>query len=496
MLATSACRLNVHATNPAYLGSSDAMFRKKFKYLVATFIVSNLSVIQTLSAHDDDKPHSHAVRAVKPAEMYQPTPIPDRIILTWAGDPKTTQAVTWRTSIEVTDGYAELAIAGGGPDFAVLSETVHATSTALKTDINTAHFHSVQFKGLKPGTKYAYRVGDKTNWSEWFHFSTEKDSAEPFSFIYFGDAQNNLRSMWSRVIREAHSDAPKAKFIIHAGDLINSAQSDGEWGEWFGAGAWLNAMIPSVPSVGNHEMQKSEGGKSRLSHHWRPQFTLPQDCPEGLEETCYTLQYQDTLIVSMNSNEKLEEQVAWLDNVLGKNKQRWVVLNFHHPIFSTAKDRDNEKLRNLWKPILDKYRVDLVLQGHDHTYGRTGLDTPVAIPNTIGNVPTGVKNVDTFTGTVYVVSVSGPKMYNLSPNTIMKRVAEDTQLYQVIRIDGDKLYYESRTAIGDLYDGFVLEKQPGKPNRMTEVTPAVPERRRAEKEPKAEVSAAPAAIAK
>ena len=133
------------------------MFPKVIKYLVASCFVSSLPVIQTVSAHDDDKPHSHshAVRAVKPAEMYQPTPIPDRVILTWAGDPKTTQAVTWRTSVEVADGYAELAIAGGGPDFAVLSETYHATSTALKTDINSAHFHSVQFKGLKPGTSYA-----------------------------------------------------------------------------------------------------------------------------------------------------------------------------------------------------------------------------------------------------------------------------------------------------------------------------------------------------
>ena len=78
----------------------------------------------------------------------------------------------------------------------------------------------------------------------------------------------------------------------------------------------------------------------------------------------------------------------------------------------------------------------------------------------------------------------------------MKRVAEDTQLYQVIRIDGDRLFYESRTAIGELYDGFILEKQPGKPNRMTEVSPAVPERKRQERAQKKEVSAAPAAVAK
>ena len=468
------------------------MSTKMFKITSVLFFVGGIAAVNSVFGHDDDKSHTHSVRAVKPAEMYQPTPIPDRIILTWTGDPKTTQAVTWRTSIEVKDAYAELAIAGSGPDFAVLSEEYHATSTALKTDINTAHFHSVQFEGLKPGTKYAYRVGDKTNWSEWFHFSTEKDSAEPFSFIYFGDAQNDLRSMWSRVIREAHSDAPKAKFIIHAGDLVNRAQSDAEWGEWFGAGAWLNAMIPSVPSVGNHEMQKGDDGKSRLSHHWRPQFTLPlHNCPEGLEETCYTLQYQDTLIVSMNSNEKLEQQVEWLDVVLSKNKLRWVICNFHHPIFSTAKDRDNAKLRNLWKPILDKYRVDLVLQGHDHSYGRTGLDTPVVTPETVGNVPTGVNQVDMFTGTVYVVSVSGPKMYNLSPSPFMQRVAEDTQLYQIIRIDGDKLHYESRTAVGDLYDGFVLDKQSGKSNRLTEISPQVPERRRSKQEPKTEAVATP-----
>lgn len=72
---------------------------------------------------------------------------------------------------------------------------------------------------------------------------------------------------------------------------------------------------------------------------------------------------------------------------------------------------------------------------HD-SYGRTGLDTPLV---TTGNVPTGVNKVDEKTGTVYVVSVSGPKMYNLQKQDVMKRSAEDTQLYQLIHIDGGKL---------------------------------------------------------
>ena len=43
-------------------------------------------------------------------------------------------------------------------------------------------------------------------------------------------------------------------------------------------------------------------------------------------------------------------------------------------IFSGS-DRDNKELRELWKPILDEYKVDLVLSGHDHTMQVGQVDT-------------------------------------------------------------------------------------------------------------------------
>ena len=227
------------------------------------------------------------------------------------------------------------------------------------------------FSDLEPETVYAYRVGDGVNWSEWFHFRTASATPEAFSFVYFGDAQNNIRSMWSRVIREAYRDAPKAAFLLHAGDLVNRAESDAEWGEWFGAGGWLNAMTPSVAIPGNHEHVKMPDGRRRkLSHHWRNVFTFPENGPRGLEETCFTMTYHNLRIIGLNSNEMHEEQARWLDRVLAQNESEWVVCTFHHPVFSTGKDRDNPELRALWKPIFDKYKVDLVLQGHDHTYGQ------------------------------------------------------------------------------------------------------------------------------
>jgi 3',5'-cyclic AMP phosphodiesterase CpdA len=272
--------------------------------------------------------------------------------------------------------------------------------------------------------------------------------------------------MWSRVIREAFSDLPKARFILHAGDLINRANRDAEWSEWFNAGGWVNAMVPSIPSPGNHEYEASGGSRRQLSRHWRPQFALPTHGPAGLEETTYFIDYQGVRIISLNSNERQAEQVGWLEERLRQNPNRWTVITFHHPIYASAKGRDNAELRRLWQPLFARYGVDLVLQGHDHTYARS-------------NLRTGLNQREANSGTVYVVSVSGPKMYAVERAPWMQRTAEDTQLYQLITIDGDRLRYEARTATGELYDAFELRKQQGRPNRLIERVPkSVPERRR------------------
>jgi 3',5'-cyclic AMP phosphodiesterase CpdA len=342
-----------------------------------------------------------------------------------------------------------------------------AETEAFTSDLGRCHNHTARLASLAPATKYVYRVGDGVNWSEWFHFTTASEDARSFTFVYFGDAQNDIRSLWSRVVREAHADAPRASFMLHAGDLVNRANRDAEWGEWFGAGGWLNAMIPSIVTPGNHEYDGEP--EESLSHHWRPQFALPENGPPGLEETAYWIDYQGVRMVSLNSNERHQEQAAWLDQVLARNPNTWTIVTFHHPIFSSGKDRDNPRLRRLWKPVLDKYAVDLVLQGHDHTYARTGLRVPE-------NVNAGVNVLSG--STVYVVSVSGPKLYELQRAPFVQRAASGAQLYQIIHIDNDRLTYEARLATGELYDAFTLVKRRGEPNELIDQIPDTPELRK------------------
>ncbi len=401
---------------------------------------------------------------------HRPTAIPDRIVLTWNGDPATSQAVSWRTDATVHKALAEVAVAEDGPLFSFRATQVVADTTPLETNLGAAHYHTAVFKNLQPKTRYTYRVGDGENWSEWSQFSTASDKTEPFTFIYFGDAQNELKSYWSRVVREAYRDAPKAAFLLHAGDLVNRGSNDADWGEWFYAGSHIHRMQACIATPGNHEYVKKDDAKA-LTRHWRPMFAFPENGPGELLETVYWIDYQGVRIISLNSLEKQREQVTWLERTLADNPNRWTVITFHHPLYSASQGRDNSTLRNLWQPVFDKYRVDLVLQGHDHAYARSGLMRQE-------NVATGATNFSEEAGTLYVVSVSGPKLYTLDRRPFMRRAAEYTQLYQIISVDGEELKYEARTATGRLYDAFTLRKREGRPNELIEQVPDTPENRR------------------
>lgn len=421
---------------------------------------------------DNFHDHSHSSFSNLLAIAFHPTASPDRVILNLTENPETSLAVNWRTDTTVQSGHVEWAIATAGPEFVQHVTRVDAQKESLKVKHRDepevkANYFSSRINNLTPGKKYVYRVGSDISWSEWYQVQMPDASKKKLSFIYFGDAQNDVKSMWSRVIREAYKTMPTIDFMLHAGDLINRHDRDLEWGEWFYAGNYIHATVPSVMTPGNHEY----GTGVILSPQWRPQFNLPKNGPKGLEETCYVVNYSTLKVISLDAEQidesptYLEKQRVWLDSVLTADPKKWTAITFHYPVFSTKPNRDNEKLRAHFKPLFDKHKVDIVLQGHDHAYGR-GMVT---------NVPDG-KNVKDKSGTVYVVSVSGPKMYDLSNDPWMTRKARSTQLFQIISIDDNKLIYEAFSADGELYDAFDLVKSAKRGNKMINRIPAVRER--------------------
>ena len=414
------------------------------------------SVVAVTAQHHHDGLH----------HWEMPSKDPDRVILTFHGNAATKRAVTWRTDKTITKAVAQIAEATVNSGFVANAKTFDAVIEPFDLGQykgNTSlvvHYHSVIFEGLEPDRLYAYRVGDGDSyWSEWIQFRTAKTKYAPTQFVYFGDAQNDVLAHWSRVIRMAYQTAPNASFVVHAGDLINEAHRDFEWAEWYKAGGFIHSQWTAVPVVGNHEFRPiAKGNARKLSIQWKPQFTLPveDDLPTELHETVYTVDYQDVRIIVLNSNDQLENQTKYVENQLKNSTAKWNIITCHHSIFSPAKGRDFQFARQNWKPILDRYNVDLVLNGHDHTYAR-------------GHVPVRTSNTarDNSLGTVYVTSVSGPKQYSLDEEQMKSysddgyepdKTAEQTQFFQVITIEGNKLTYIAYTAVGEEYDRAVIMK--------------------------------------
>lgn len=75
------------------------------------------------------------------------------------------------------------------------------------------------------------------------------------------------------------------------------------------------------------------------------------------------MDYQDARIISLNSNVMQAEQIPWLEEVLANNPQKWTIVTYHHPLFSASEGRENTRLREAWKPLFDKYQVDLPCRG-------------------------------------------------------------------------------------------------------------------------------------
>ncbi len=399
------------------------------------------------------------------AQPNLPSPVPDRIILNATPDPLHAVAVTWRTDTTVREAVCELQPLSGGRLIPENTKTFAAKTTRYhyayeNEPVITVHQHAVMLGGLHPGSGYLYRVGSPDGWSEWFEFHTPPSDDPDFSFVYFGDPQTSLKSEWSRVVRRAYRECADCRFMLYGGDIINRAGRDLEWDEWFEAGSFVFSTIPQILTPGNHDYRDEELGK-----HWNAQFSQPQNGPAGLKGTCFFVDYPRLRLISIDSaaGSELEEengyplqvQKAWLDSVLATNTKEWVVLTTHLPFYSTKDNRDNPLLRKHFQPILEKYKVDLVLTGHDHSYGRGRVsDNPSVKP-----------------AVVYVVSVSGPKLYPEGTKSWMERKGGNLQLYQIISLKKNELLYQAYTADGKLFDSFSVRQKENGQKEFHEMKP-------------------------
>lgn len=357
------------------------------------------------------------------------------------------QVATWRTDADSQSAVAEIAPATCSPNISPRARAVEVSSSEMEDYGIRKIYHTAVFDNLNPGSRYLYRIGDGDgHWSEWFNLNTAETDNSEFSFIYMADVQSGIVEQYPRVIRKAVMTVPDAAFIVFTGDLTERALN-WQYEDFFNAHGWILAEKPMVAVPDNHEYPMNEFRKrEKLGTFWGHMFSHPENAPERLAaKGFFTFDYQGCRFIMLNTREfeeftegERETAFGWIEGLLSDNPCGWTIVAQHKPIYSVADKRhSNEDIRRL-KDLYEKYKVDLVISGHDHVYSRAGR-FPVC-----------------------VTSVGGSGQYAPAYSGIHDRIGSDAEFFQKVSVSGKELRLDTYDALGELYDSFKISRRAGK----------------------------------
>jgi len=255
-----------------------------------------------------------------------------------------------------------------------------------KSTISNMYYNRVTVTGLESDAAYFYQVGDgKGNWSAENTFKTGNPNS--FSYLVFGDPQVYNRASgnnWKNTLELAVGMYPNLSFLASTGDNVDG-NTKAQYDSFFTPQELLSSL-PLAICMGNHE----GSGTAPFAFYNPPNADRSQN---------YWYRYGNALFMVWNSNTgKADNLDEFLKNATAENGDAtWRILNFHHVLYGQGVYTlsDGVGLRAKYTPVIDKYDIDVVFNGHDHAYSRSN---PV-------------------NGTVYITlnSASGSKYYSLSP---------------------------------------------------------------------------------
>ena len=318
--------------------------------------------------------------------------------------------------------------------------------------------HVATLNRLQPNTRYEYYpVVSGEPVSPGSRFRTAGPG--PFRFLVLGDSGMGTPGQLRVAARLNLETDPS--FLIHVGDI---AYDHGNFSEFqkrhFDIYQELMLRLPFFTAPGNHEYD-TPNAAAYMALHSPPTETVPP----AERGRYYSFDWGNVHFVSLDSHEApvtnegslrkailgTGDMLNWLKRDLRSTRQFWKVVFFHHPPYAGGQnygdfiERDAEKYLC---PILESNGVQLVLNGHEHSYQRTH------------SVKTGLKVKD-GTGTVYMtLGGGGATLYqNIFP-------LPQSAFWQVINhfgrvdVDGGRLTLRAISDSGVQIDSVTISPLP------------------------------------
>jgi 3',5'-cyclic AMP phosphodiesterase CpdA len=186
------------------------------------------------------------------------------------------------------------------------------------------------------------------------------------------------------------ASAAEPRITLANGDLIYAMDSQTnvreQWARWRATLAPLGNYSDASPwllaSPGNHDVQ----GHAWATDLFEEAFSeLPTNGPPGFEHRAYSLDYGGVRFISLDSERydaahRLgDEQLAWLEQQLRNNPNRYTIVWSHDPAFpvgphvGSSLDAYPDDRDRMWA-LLKEYGVSAYIAGHEHLYNRSVHD--------------------------------------------------------------------------------------------------------------------------
>lgn len=292
-------------------------------------------------------------------------------------------------------------------DVAVASKINYGlTQNALnssKSDDLAKTEHILTIDNLTPNTKYFYGVaaGNTTlqaSTDNFFVTNPPVGTEQKVTIWALGDmgmgteGQKRVYQQYLKYTDKIHTD-----LWLLLGDNAYAQGMDWEYQlrffEYYQADRLMKQTV-LLPSPGNHDYSPTANNyriEDPLSAYFNI-FSVPTKgevggVPSG-SKAYYSYDYANIHFVSLDSYGREEmdkrlfskdsQQMIWLEKDLKANKQKWTIAFWHHPPYTMgSRNSDTEEelrlLREGVVPLLEKYKVDLVLNGHSHVYERSQM---------------------------------------------------------------------------------------------------------------------------
>lgn len=315
-------------------------------------------------------------------------------------DPKTKFNVTWSSTVYMTPHVQVIPYGHMYPDF---SDAVdYSGFYEIHTDAVAKFSYFVTVDNLLPGHEYWYRYGDGSQniWSTPCYMRTDDGDAD-FAFVVGGDPQPEASShhdlpdsiryddTYKNVMRNFVSGVRlvNAEFVVNCGDETDAGQSEKCWNSYFSANSGMFRSIPMAVTMGNHDYRKTSG--EWANPWWLRKHYFIDPTGKDPHGWFYSFDYGNAHIAVMNGNlnktnaatddindlaEIFDREIKWLDQDLGNSDADFKIVVSHQGMYSYpvhTNDDETKELRPIIENLLDKHKVDLYLNGHDHVWIRT-----------------------------------------------------------------------------------------------------------------------------